>query len=337
VAAPGNPLRIATRGSTLARWQAADVARRLRLVRPDLQIELVLVVTTGDRRRELPVWELGGQAVFVKEVQAAVLEGRADVAVHSAKDLPSSTDSGLFLGAFPVRADPRDALVGSALADLAPGALVATGSIRRRAQLAWLRPDLTFTSIRGNIPTRLERVPNGGAVVVAAAALDRLARADQAAEILDVAVMLPQVGQGAIAVECRSGDTQTVGLLEQIDDANVRAEVTAERAFLSRLGGGCDLPVGARARFEVDGAVEGRLLIEGLLASPDGRVLLRSSADGWVGGGSVAGKLGGAGLAANVPAPASPADLGARLAGELLAAGGAELLDLGSAAGEADP
>ncbi len=169
-------------------------------------VELVVIATSGDQRRDVPVWELGGQGVFVKEVQAAVLDGRADVAVHSAKDLPSWTPEGLVLAAITERADPRDALVGTRLADLQPGAQVATGSVRRRAQLAWVRPDLTFTGLRGNIGTRLERVPDGGAVVVAAAALARLGLLDRAAEILPTAVMLPQVGQGAIGVECRAGD-----------------------------------------------------------------------------------------------------------------------------------
>jgi hydroxymethylbilane synthase len=306
-------LRIATRGSALARWQAEEVASRLRLAHPTLTVELVIVQTTGDRRRDLDVWELGGQGVFVKEVQAAVLDGSADIAVHSAKDLPSSTAPGLLLGAFPVRADERDALVGATLADLRPGALVATGSVRRRAQLAWLRPDLTFTGLRGNVPTRLERIPEGGAVVVAAAALERLGLADRVAEILDVGIMLPQVGQGAIAVECRAGDRAVSEALSRIDDVAVRVAVTAERAFLARLGGGCDLPVGALARFDPDG---GRLEVDGLLASRDGRVMLRSSISG---NGAVEAE-----------------DLGGRLAGELLGAGGRELLDLADFT-EADP
>jgi hydroxymethylbilane synthase len=276
------------------------VARRLRSADPDLEIEVLVVATTGDRSPDVPVWEMGGQGVFVKEVQAAVLEGRADIAVHSTKDLPSVTVSGLVLAAIPGRADPRDALVGAPLAGLGPGALVATGSVRRRVQLAWLRPDLTFTGLRGNIATRLDRVPEGGAVVVAAAALERLGLRDRAAEILDVAIMLPQVGQGAIGVEARAGDTRVQQVLAPIDDPAARAAVTAERAFLARLGGGCDLPVGAYAR----AAPAGTLVLEGLLASSDGRVVLRSSRSGPV---------------------ADAADLGARLAAELLATGGADL------------
>jgi hydroxymethylbilane synthase len=298
-------LRIATRGSVLARWQAERVARALRSADPALVVELVVIATSGDQRRDVPVWELGGQGVFVKEVQAAVLDGRADVAVHSAKDLPSSTPGGLVLAALTERADPRDALVGTRLADLQPGALVATGSVRRRAQLAWVRPDLTFTGLRGNIGTRLERVPDGGAVVVAAAALARLGLLDRAAEILPTAVMLPQVGQGAIGVECRAGDEVTRALLMSIDDAGAHVAVTAERAFLARLGGGCDLPVGALA---VRQAGDDTLRIEGLMASADGRVMLRSGRTGPI----------------DAPAP-----LGSALAEELLAAGGADLADGG--------
>jgi hydroxymethylbilane synthase len=264
-------LRLATRRSPLARWQAEEVARLLRVAHPGLEVELVAEDTKGDRRQDAPVWELGGQGVFVKEIEAAVLDGRADAAVHSAKDLPSTTAPGLALAAVPARGDVRDALVGSRLDDLAPGATVATGSVRRRAQLAWLRPDLSFAGLRGNIATRLDRVPEGGAGVVAYAALERLGLAARAAEILEPSVLLPQVGQGALGVECRDGDAVTAELLAAIDDQAARAEVEAERAMLARLGGGCDMPVGALARVSPDGG----LRIEGLVASADGRVVLR--------------------------------------------------------------
>ena len=293
-------LKIATRGSALARWQAEFVAGLIRAVNPDVDTELAVEETTGDRRQDVPVWKMGGQGVFVKEVQAAVLEGRADIAVHSAKDLPSTTADGLVLAAVPARADPRDALVGSTLDSLGPGALVATGSVRRRAQLAWLRPDLTFTGLRGNIATRLDRVPVGGAVVVAMAALDRLGLSDRVDEILDVSVMLPQVAQGALGVECRSDARDLRELLMPIDDAAAHTCVTAERAFLARLGGGCDLPVGALARL-----VEGGLSVEGLIATPDGRVVLRATREGAVGDAS---------------------EIGSALADELLASGGDELM-----------
>jgi hydroxymethylbilane synthase len=238
---------------------------------------------------------MGGQGVFVKEVQAAVLDGRADLAVHSAKDLPSLTAPGLVLAAFPVREDPRDALVGATLDGLGPGALVATGSVRRRAQLAWVRPDLRFTGLRGNVPTRLTKVPPDGAVVVAVAALSRLGLRDRVSEVLDPSVMLPQVGQGAIAVECRAGDSPALSLVATIDDRSVRTAVESERSFLARLGGGCDLPVGAYAR-----VASGQISVSGLLASPDGRVLLRETVSGPVGSG---------------------AELGAALADTLMASG----------------
>jgi hydroxymethylbilane synthase len=228
------------------------------------------------------------------------------LAVHSAKDLPSSTGPGLTLAAVPARADPRDVLVGGSLASLVPGALIATGSVRRRAQLAWLRPDLTFTGLRGNIATRLTRIPPGGAVVVAAAALARLGLSGQASEILATELMLPQVGQGAIAVECRADDGATRSLLDAIDDPPLRAAVTAERAYLARLGGGCDLPVGAYAR--PDPGTQDGLLVEGMMASLDGRLVLRAS----ITGGADA-----------------PDRLGRMLADQLLSTGGADLLGPG--------
>jgi hydroxymethylbilane synthase len=269
-------LRVATRGSALARWQATEVSRLLGMAHPGREVEVLVVETTGDRQADVPVWEMGGQGVFVKEVQAALLDGRADLAVHSAKDLPSITPSGLALAAVPGRGDPRDCLVGGGLEDLAPGAQIATGSVRRRAQLAWWRPDLTFTGLRGNITTRLDRIPAGGAIVMAVAALQRLGLAERVSEVLEPAVMVPQVGQGALAVECRADDQRTLEFLAAIDVADSRAAVAAERSFLAQLGSGCDLPVGAYART----GPAGGLLIDGVLASPDGRLLLRDSRRG---------------------------------------------------------
>jgi hydroxymethylbilane synthase len=290
------PLRLATRGSPLALWQARFLAARL-----SCPTELVVVDTAGDKRQDRPIWELGGQGVFVKEIQAAVLEGRADAAVHSAKDLPSRAATGLVIAAVPERADPRDVLVGARLYDLAPGAVVATGSVRRRAQLAWIRPDLTFHSLRGNIATRLDRIPPGGAIVMAAAALHRLDLRPPVCEALALHLMLPQVGQGAIAVECREADVATRESLRVADDPVTHRCVDAERAFLARLGGSCELPVGAHATLGPDDTMR----VEGLLASLDGRSVLRSSALG--------------------PAEAG-ADLGTGLAEELLASGGSALL-----------
>jgi hydroxymethylbilane synthase len=265
------PLRVATRGSALARWQAERIVELL-----GVEAEYVIVSTRGDERRDVPIHAMGGTGVFVKEVEQAVLDGRADVAVHSAKDLPAETAPEIVLAALPERGDPRDALVGRPLDEIPTGGRVGTGSVRRRAQLAALRPDLGFAELRGNIPTRLEKAAGFDAVVLAAAALDRLGLADRIAERVDPSVVLPQVGQGALAVECRADDDGTRELLARVDDAEVRAAVTAERAYLAELGGGCNLPCGALA--EADGV--GGVRLEALLASLDGRITLRARVDG---------------------------------------------------------
>lgn len=238
-------LRIATRGSAQARTQAERVADAIRAVDPELNVELVFVETTGDRRTDVPLHSIGGLGVFVKEVQNAVLEGRADVAVHSAKDLPSTPAPGLVIGAFTERRDPRDVLVGRPLAELATGATVASGSVRRRAQLGALRPDLHFVELRGNIPTRLEKIPAGGSIVMAAAALQVLGWTDRVAEYMSVDDMVPAVGQGCVAVECRDTDERVRDVLRRIDHAPSRRSVEIERAFLAELGSGCSLPIGA--------------------------------------------------------------------------------------------
>jgi hydroxymethylbilane synthase len=243
---PGR-LRLATRGSPLARWQANHVADLLRAIEPEIDIELVLVQTTGDIRANVALHELGGRGVFVKEVQQAVLDGRADVTVHSAKDLPSQPADGLVIAAVPERGDPRDALVGAALDQLPAGATVATGSVRRRAQLRLLRSDLAFAELRGNIATRLDKIPADGAIVVAVAALERLGMRDRAAEVMDIERMCPQVAQGALATECRPDDADTVALLARIEHPPSRFAVDAERGFLVAFGGGCDVPVAAHA------------------------------------------------------------------------------------------
>jgi hydroxymethylbilane synthase len=271
-------VRLATRGSPLARWQADHVAALLRAAHPGIEVEAVVVSTLGDRRLDQDIWQLGGVGVFVKEVQAAVLDGRADGAVHSAKDLPSDpalAAPGLVIAAVPERGDPRDALVGRSLADLPPGARVATGSTRRRAQLADLRPDLTFTGLRGSIATRVAKVAEGevAAVVVAAAALDRLGRLDEAAEVLAPEVVVPQIGQGALAVECREDDGDLRGLLAAIEHAPTRRAVDAERGFLASLGGGCELPAAAHAVVAGDGGAR----LTALLATLDGRLVLRTA------------------------------------------------------------
>lgn len=269
-------LRIATRGSALARWQAEHIASLLVDRDPTISPELVVVDTKADSRLDIPIWAMGGKGVFVKEVQAAVLDRRADVAVHSAKDLPSVTHEDLVLAAVPERGDARDALVGATLDTLRPGARVATGSVRRRAQLANLRPDLTFTGLRGNMQTRLAKASENDAIVVAAVALERLGLAAAIDEYLDVSRLLPQVAQGALAVEARADDGSLVELVAGIEHAESRRRVDAERSFLAQLGGDCDLPAGAHAII----GEAGELVLDALLASLDGHIVLRHRSSG---------------------------------------------------------
>jgi len=234
-------LRLATRASPQARTQTEAIATAL--VAAGVGAELVFVETTGDRRQDVPLHVIGGQGVFVKEVQRAVLDGRADAAVHSAKDLPSLGHPDLLIAAFTARRDAADVLVGRSLADLPTGATVATGSVRRRAQLAAARPDLRFVELRGNIARRLAQVPDDGSIVMAAAALEVLGLTDRVAERLDPTRFVPAVGQGCVAIEAAAGG-EVAALLGTVDDAATRRAVEIERAFLAELGAGCTLPVG---------------------------------------------------------------------------------------------
>ncbi|MGI9605343.1 MAG: hydroxymethylbilane synthase [Acidimicrobiales bacterium] len=254
-----DPIRAATRGSALARWQTDHVAA-LVAAASSRHVEPVIVSTVGDRDKSTPIHEIGGKGVFVKEVQAALLDGRADIAVHSAKDLPAITPTELVIAAVPPRADVRDALVGARFDDLAPGSRVGTGSVRRRVQLLAVRPDLVVEELRGNIDTRLSRLDDLDAIVMAAAALDRLGREPAVVERLDPRLMIPQVGQGTLAIECRADDHSTRQVLAAIDDPSSRRLLDAERAFLAELGGDCDLPAGCSGRL-ADGKVELRAFL----------------------------------------------------------------------------
>jgi hydroxymethylbilane synthase len=238
-------LRIATRSSAQARAQSEHVGALISRTQPYVEVEYVYVDTRGDVNATTPLHQMGGQGVFVKEVQHAVLDGRADIAVHSAKDLPSQKADGLIIGAIGERRTPNDALVGATLESLAHGATVATGSVRRRAQLKRVRPDLQFVDLRGNIQTRLSKIPDGGAIVMAVAAMEILGITDQITEMLPLDLAVPMVGQGSVAVECRESDTDTLAVLSRIDHAPSRRAVEAERAFLAVLGAGCSVPVGA--------------------------------------------------------------------------------------------
>jgi hydroxymethylbilane synthase len=269
-------VRIATRHSPLARWQTDHIATLLRGVDPAIEVEVVAMASAADLRLDVPISSFGGKGVFAKEVQQAVLEGRADLAVHSAKDLPSVTVDGLALAAVPSRGEVRDALVGATLADLRPGSRVATGSNRRRAQLAQLVPGLEFFELRGNMATRLAKAADFDAIVVAAVALERLGRGDRLTEVVDVDRMVPQVGQGALAVEARADDEAAQALVARIEHAPSRRAVDAERAFLAELGGDCELPAGAYATLD-DG---GSITLRAFLTSPDFSQVHRSTHEG---------------------------------------------------------
>lgn len=278
-------IRIATRSSLQARTQAESVGVLLSRAVPGLDVSYVFVDTRGDLDATTPLHQMGGQGVFVKEVQRAVLDGRADIAVHSAKDLPSVQADGLVIGAFGERRTANDALVGSSLGSLAEGAVVATGSVRRRAQLKRARPDLSFVDLRGNITTRLERVPTGGAIVMAVAALEILGLTDRIAEQLDLDTAVPMVGQGSVAVEARESDAVTLDILASIDHAASRRAIETERAFLAELGAGCSLPVGAHVSpegilraFMADDDGSHSVQITGTIGATDDHVIIGTAA-----------------------------------------------------------
>lgn len=265
-----NPVRIATRGSPLALWQARHVEALLQPRAAPRPVVLVPIETEGDRVRDRPLSQIGGDGLFTREIQHALLDGRADVAVHSLKDLPTLLVPELVLGAVPVRAPSGDAFVSrrhACFADLPAGAVVATSSLRRRAQLLHRRPDLRVESVRGNVETRLRKLDEQGldALLLAEAGLRRLGLERHITEILDCAWMLPAVGQGALGLECRADDAATRALLDPLNDAPTRAAVLAERAFLRRLGGGCLVPFGA-----LGAVAAGVLHLRGAVLSTDG-------------------------------------------------------------------
>jgi hydroxymethylbilane synthase len=268
-------LRLATRRSPLAVLQAEYV--QARLANAGHESELVLLETRGDRDSEANLAAIAGQGVFTVEIQRAVLNGEADVAVHSAKDLPSLTPEGLVLASVPERLDARDALVGRSLAGLGPGATVATGSPRRRALLLERRPDLNVVQLRGNMTRRLAAVGHGGvdAIVAAVAGLERLDQLDIVSEPLDPSWFVPQVGQGALALEARIDDDDTLAALNVINDDALALVLSAERAFLAELGAGCSIPVGAHGMLEGD-----VVTLRGVMLAPDGTKSARGELHG---------------------------------------------------------
>jgi hydroxymethylbilane synthase len=305
-------VRIATRRSKLALAQSHWVKGRLETLEPRLTVELREYVTRGDRIQNVPLAQVGGKGLFTREIEDALLAGEADVAVHSLKDLPAEMPAGLTLGAVPGREDPRDALVlpvplregmrPGGLDALPERARVGSSSLRRTAQLLRARPDLRLEDVRGNVDTRLRKLDEGeyDVLVLAAAGLNRLGLAVRISAAIPVAVCTPAPGQGALGLQCRVDDGGTLSLLSRLEDPGTRACVTAERALMDTLGGGCSVPLGALATVEGDG-----LRLVGVVAAPDGSRILREAAGG---------------------SPGAPEALGRAVAEKLIAAGAHELL-----------
>ncbi|WP_410013177.1 hydroxymethylbilane synthase [Sodalis sp. C49] len=299
-------IRIATRQSPLALWQAQYVQRQLQLHHPDLRVELVPMVTRGDILLDTPLAKVGGKGLFIKELERALLEDRADIAVHSMKDVTVSFPDGLGLVTICEREDPRDAFVSPAYAsldELPPGAVVGTSSLRRQCQVRERRPDLVIRDLRGNVGTRLARLDRGeyDAIILAVAGLKRLDLQDRIRTPLEPELCLPAVGQGAVGVECRLDDRRTRALLAPLHHRATATRISAERAMNARLDGGCQVPIGSYAEIQGD-----RIWLRALVGSPDGGRVIRAESS----------------------APLEEAEaLGIRLAEELLRQGAREILD----------
>ena len=277
---PHSALVIGTRGSPLALWQANHIAERLRAAFPGLSIRLEPIKTTGDKILDVPLAKVGGKALFVKEIEEALLDQRVDLAVHSMKDVPTELPPGLAISAVTEREDPHDVLIsrtGAHFRDLPSGARVGTSSLRRQAQLLHHRPDLHILPLRGNLDTRIRKLALEGldAIVVAAAGVKRLGLMERITEVLPPEICLPAIGQGALGIEIRQGDSTATGKVGILDHPDTHVAVMAERAFLRRLGGGCQVPFAAHARVADD-----RLFLRGLVATPDGKQVIAGERQG---------------------------------------------------------
>ncbi len=299
------PLRIGSRGSILARWQAEFVRKQLFQL-TGMEAEIVIIRTSGDKMQQAPLTQIGGKGIFIKELEEALLEESVDLAVHSVKDIPTETPGRLFFPAVCRRDDVRDCLVsnhGTPLANLKQGARVGTSSLRRQAQLRHYRPDLDIRELRGNVDTRLRKVESGeyDAIVLSKAGLDRLGWSAKISEPLATEISLPAVGQGAIAIESRVKDQEAAEILGKLDDQETRTVIIAERALLAALQGGCQVPLGAWARME-----RGELLMEAVVCSVDGVQYVRQKA---------------------TAPPSEAAELGQRMAALLIDGGARNILD----------
>jgi len=277
---PPGIIRIGTRGSRLALWQAEWVQAAIRRRNPALAVELVKIKTRGDRILDRPLARVGGKGLFVKEIEDALLRKAIDVAVHSFKDMPADMPAGLCIGPIPQRENPLDALIsasGRPLARLVENARIGTSSLRRAAQLRALRSDLRILPLRGNVDTRIRKLDEGevDALVLAAAGLKRLDLADRITEYLPASSLLPAVAQGALCIQLRSGDERTLAAVAGLNHPETESVVRGERAFLKRLGGDCQVPLAAHGTI-----TDGRLILQGLVAEPDGSVILRDALAG---------------------------------------------------------
>ena len=273
-------IRIATRKSALALWQAEYVKSQLLAHHPQLTVELVPMSTQGDKILDTPLAKIGGKGLFIKELEIAMLEGRADIAVHSMKDVPVDFPDAFGLHAICVRENPFDAFVSNNFKELdalPQGAIVGTSSLRRQCQIRKYRPDLQIRDLRGNVNTRLAKLDNGDydAIILAAAGLIRLKMEDRITQQLPAEISLPAVGQGAVGIECRNDDAELISLLEALNDPQTHLRVTAERAMNTRLEGGCQVPIGSYATLD-----DKALTITGMVGKPDGSELLFASATG---------------------------------------------------------
>jgi hydroxymethylbilane synthase len=277
-----NVIRIGTRGSPLAVWQAEWVRSSLLALHPQYKVELVKIKTTGDKILDVPLAKVGGKGLFVKEIETALLEGQIDLAVHSMKDMPAEVPPGLCIGVVPERENPLDILIsrnGHAFKDLPQGANLGSSSLRRGAQVRHIRPDITVQPLRGNLDTRIRKLETEGldAIILAAAGVKRLGMESRVTEYMSEDIMLPAIGQGALSIEVREDDNAIRELIASMDHRETRLAVESERAFLTRLEGGCQVPIAAHAKIVGD-----QVDITGLVAEVDGSVLLRENMTGRV-------------------------------------------------------
>jgi len=273
-------LRIGTRGSKLALWQANWVKREINRYDPDISISLVKIKTTGDKILDSPLAKIGGKGLFVKEIEEALLREEIDIAVHSMKDVPAELPEGLIIGVVTKREDPRDVLIsrsGESLSELKIGAKIGTTSLRRKAQLLNLRPDFEIFPLRGNLDTRIRKIYTEGldAIIVAAAGVKRLLLDKNITEYIEPEVSLPAIGQGALAIEIRKYDVETENIIKKLDHLETRIAVYSERAFSKRLGGGCQTPVAAHGKVE-----NSNIILHGMIADVDGSELIKDKISG---------------------------------------------------------